>query len=346
MRALCLTAVGGPEHLRVLDLPAPVLSDPRDVRIGTRSVALNHLDLWVADGVPAVPIPSLPHVVAADAAGVVLEVGAAVTHVAPGDRVVVNPGIGCGECGPCGAGEEVFCRRFGLLGEHRSGTAAEEIIVPGKNVLPLHGAWSWHEAAAFTLVTITAWRMLVTRARLSRDEVVLIWGIGGGVAQAAMRIAAHRGARIAVTSSSDEKLVRAGELGAELTVNHRTEEDVAGALKRQFGGVADVVVNPVGSPVWDRSLRALRPGGRLVTCAAGDPPTASTDLRRLFWFQWSLLGSTMGTSGEFAEIVALGDAGLLRPQIDAVLPLAEGRRAYRRLAEGRQFGKLVLEVSP
>lgn len=345
MRALCLTALGGPEHLALLDIPSPALGRPDEVRIGMRAVALNHLDLWVADGLREVPIAQYPHVVGADGAGVVLEVGRDVHHVAVGDRVVINPGMSCGECEACRSGEEVFCRGFSVLGEHRPGTAAEEVVLPGRNVLPLRGAWTWPEAAAFTLATLTAWRMLTTRARLAGGEAALVWGIGGGVALQALQIARHLGARVAVTSSSDEKLARATALGAELAINHAGTPEVSRAFKAHFGRGADVVVDSVGTPTWPESTRTLRPGGRLVTCGATAGRHVEVDLRRLFWFQWSLLGSTMGTSREFAEVVALGDGGALRPVIDAVHPLAEGEAAYRRLADARQFGKLVLEVA-
>jgi NADPH:quinone reductase-like Zn-dependent oxidoreductase len=344
MRALCLTATGGPEHLSVLDIPPPALTRPDDVRVAIRAVALNHLDLWVAAGLPEVPIPAFPHVVAADGAGEVIEVGPAVGDLSVGDRVVINPGLGCGECEPCLAGEEIFCRRFSLLGEHRSGTAAEEVVLPARSLQALQGEWSWPEAAAFPLTTLTAWRMLTTRAALRRDEAVLLWGIGGGVAIQALQIARHLGARVAVTSSSDQKLARAAELGAELGINHVSEADLAGRVKAHFGRGVDVVVDSVGTPTWPHSLRAMRPGGRLVTCGATGGRYVDLDLRRLFWFQWSLLGSTMGTPREFQEVVALGSKGLLRPIIDRVYPLAEAAQAYRRLGEGRQFGKLVLEV--
>ncbi len=346
MRALCLTATGGPEHLALLDIPSPPLEQPDAVRVGMHAIALNHLDLWVADGLPEVPIPAFPHVVGADGAGVVLEIGSAVTGVAVGDRVVINPGMSCGECEACRARQEVFCRRFSLLGEHRSGTAAEEVVLPERNLRPIRGDWRWDEAAAFTLTTLTAWRMLTTRARLEADELALIWGIGGGVAIQALQIARHLGARVAVTSSSEVKLARAAELGAELGINHRESDNVARAVKDHFGRGVDVVVDSVGAPTWPTSLRALRPGGRLVSCGATGGPQVDLDLRRLFWFQWSLLGSTMGTSSEFDEIVALGDQGMLRPVVDAVLPLADGITAYRRLADAGQFGKLVLEVVP
>jgi NADPH:quinone reductase-like Zn-dependent oxidoreductase len=293
-----------------------------------------------------VPVPPYPHIVGTDAAGVVLETGAAVRHVRPGDRVLVNPGISCGECEACRDGEEPFCRQFGVLGEHHPGTAAEEIVVPGRNVLPITGDWSWPEAAAFPLSTLTAWRMLTTRARLMAGEQLLVWGIGGGAAVAALQIGRHLGARVAVTSSSDAKLARARTLGAELALNHASDPDVPATVKQYFGSGVHVVADSVGSATWQRSLKALRPGGRLVTCGATTGPFVDLDLRRLFWFQWSLLGSTMGTSREFADVVALGDRGLLRPPVDGIFPLDQALEAYRRMANGQQFGKLVLEVTP
>ena len=346
MRALCLTATGGPQHLAVLDLPAPPPIGPDEVRVRMRAVAINHLDLWVADGLREVPIPSFPHVVGADGAGEVLDAGTAVMHVRAGDRVVINPGTSCGTCEACLAGEEPFCKRFSLLGEHRPGIAAEEVVLSGRNVTPIRGDWTWAEAAAFPLTTLTAWRMLTTRARVEPGEVVLIWGIGGGVAIQALQIARHLGARVAVTSSSTDKLGRARALGAELAIDHSDDADVAAQVKAHFGRGADVVADSVGADTWTRSLKALRPGGRYVTCGATAGRHVELDLRRLFWFQWSLLGSTMGTSREFSDVVALGDRGLFRPVIDSVLPLASAADAYRRLAGASQFGKIVLEVTP
>jgi NADPH:quinone reductase-like Zn-dependent oxidoreductase len=345
MRALCLTKSGGPGHLALVDLPRPILRSPGEVRIAVHAAALNRLDLAVATGLPGVPLPTFPHVVGTDAAGIVLEVGAAVTHLRPGDRVVVNPGVSCGSCEACTAKQEIFCRHFGVLGEHRPGLAAEEVVLPARNVLPIQGEWSWAEAGAFSLATLSAWRMLTTRARLTRDEAVLIWGIGGGVALAALQIARHLGARPLVTSSVAAKLLRAADMGAEAGFNH-ADDDVPAAVKAYLGRGVDVVLDSVGEATWPRSLKALRPGGRLVTCGATTGHDVGIDLRRLFWFQWSLLGSSMGSSPEFAEIVALGNTGKLRPVIDSVFPLDRGADAYQRLADGQQFGKLVLEVTP
>lgn len=345
VRALCLTATGGPDHLKLLDLPAPPLPGPGQVLVSIRAVGLNHLDLWVADGLPAVPIAEFPFIVGTDATAEVLHVGSGVTHVAEGDRVVINSGTSCGQCEACLDAREVFCRQFAVMGEHRPGLAAEQVLLPAINVRRITGNWSDAEAAAFTLTTLTAWRMLVTRAALTSGETILIWGIGGGVALQALQIARHIGARVAVTSRSADKLDRAAQLGAELLIHHTAEVDVARRVKDHWGHGADVVVDTIGAPTWPMTQRALRPGGRMVTCGATADPALELDVRRLFWFQWSLLGSTMGTSTEFAEIVSLGDRGLFRPVIDSIVPLAEAAQAYRRLAAGAQFGKLVLEVA-
>jgi len=237
-----------------------------------------------------------------------------------------------------------LCRSFGLLGEHHPGTVAEYLVVPGRNLAKVGDGLSWTEAAALPLAALTAWRMLTTRARLTSGESVLIWGIGGGVSLAALQIAKHLGATVIVTSSSDAKLERARTLGADHTVNHATQ-DVAREVRSLTGAGVDVVVDSVGEKTWDRSLKALRAGGRLVTCGATTGPQVTLDLRRLFWFQWSLLGSTMSSRGEFLQMVAAANAGKLRPVVDSVYPLEEGQAAYRRLASGEHFGKVVLEVA-
>jgi NADPH:quinone reductase-like Zn-dependent oxidoreductase len=345
MRALTLTGTGGLEHLAVQDVPAPVLRADDDVLIRVRCAALNRLDLWMIGGLPNVK-PAFPHVVGSDGAGEVEAVGPASGGWRPGDRVLINPGIACGHCAACDEGEESLCSSFGILGEHLPGTAAELVVVPAANLGRVPEGMSWPEAAAFPLATLTAWRMLTTRARLQAGETALIWGVGGGVSMAALQIAVMLGARVIVTSGSDAKLEAAARLGAALGVNHRSADVVAEVRRETAGRGAHVVVDCVGEATWANSLRALRRGGRLVVCGATTGPSVSLDLRRLFWHQWSILGSTMGSRREFAEIVRLAHEGRLWPVVDSVVPLANGAAAYARMQRGEQTGKLVIEVSP
>lgn len=346
MRALALTRHGGPESVEVLELPEPGPPADAEVLIRVRAAGLNHLDLFLTEGVKGITL-SFPHIVGTDGAGTVEQVGARVRSVRPGDRVTLNPGISCGTCESCRAGEDPYCRRFQILGEHRSGTAAELVLVPERNVVRIPDAMPWAVAAALPLSTLTAWRMLTTRAQLARGEWVLIWGAGGGISLAALAIAKELGARVIMTGSSEAKLARARERGADLTFDHaaRSAEEIAREVRTLTGAGVDVVVDSVGEATWDASLRALRPGGRLVTCGATSGPAVALDIRRLFWFQWSLLGSTMGSRREFAEVMALAQQGKLWPLVDSVVPLAEGRSAYLRMALGEQLGKLVIEVS-
>jgi NADPH:quinone reductase-like Zn-dependent oxidoreductase len=319
------------------------------VRVRLVAGALNHLDLWTVRGLPGLTL-EFPHILGGDGAGVVDAVGPDVTRVRPGDAVLFNPGISCYRCEPCLAGEHSLCVEYRLLGEHVPGTLAEYVVVPEPNVFPIprppapHAPLSFPEAAAFSLVTLTAWRMLVTRARLRPGETVLIWGIGGGVAGAALLIAKLAGAFVIATSSSDAKLARARELGADVTLNH-AQVDVAREVRTLTDrrGV-DVVVEHVGEATWERSLRVLGRGGRVVTCGGTTGPQLTVDVRRLFWYQWSILGSTMGNAEEYREVVRLLGQGHLRPVVDSVHQLAEARTAFERLADGEHLGKVVVEI--
>ncbi|MDE3053097.1 MAG: zinc-binding dehydrogenase, partial [Gemmatimonadota bacterium] len=240
--------------------------------------------------------------------------------------------------------EQPLCVGFGILGEHAPGTAADYVVVPGFNVRAIPARTPLDAAAGFGLVTITAWRMLMTRARLEAGERVLIWGIGGGVATAALQIAKLAGAEVWVTSSSDDKLAKARALGADHVLNHRTA-DVAREVRAATGKAGvDVVVDNVGAATWKASLAALGKRGRLVTCGGTTGPLVETDVRRVFWNQLSILGSTMGNDAEFAAIVEQLRDGRLLPPVDRVFDLAAGRAAYERLARGEQFGKVVLSV--
>ncbi|PYO95366.1 MAG: hypothetical protein DMD62_02110 [Gemmatimonadetes bacterium] len=346
MRACVLTATGGIDNLDVKYVPDAPAPQAGEVRVGIRAAALNHLDLFVAQGMPGAA-DRFPHVVGADGAGIVESVGPNVTTVRPGDRVMINPGISDYTCEFCSAGEHSLCVNYRLLGEHLPGTLAELVTVPAPNVAPIPALvppLSWGEAAAFSLVTLTAWRMLVTRARVQAGEWVLIWGIGGGVSLAALRVAKLYGARVIATSSSDAKLDAAKGLGADVTLNHRTQQisQEVRALTKKRG--VDVVVENVGAATWDESLRSLRRGGRLVTCGATTGPQVGIDLRRLFWHHWSILGSTMGNAAEYAEIIRRLGRGELRPTVDRVYPLSQAREAYERLERGEQLGKITVEI--
>jgi NADPH:quinone reductase-like Zn-dependent oxidoreductase len=345
LKALTLTATGGLEHLQVQDVSTPSVRAPDDVLVRIHTAALNRLDLWVVDGLPGLKY-SFPHVLGSDGAGVVLAVGPGATRFQVGTPVLLNPGVSCGRCEWCLAGEQPLCPDFAVLGEHRPGTLAEYVVVPERNLAAIPPSMPWAEAAALPLTTITAWRMLITRARLVAGETVLIWGIGGGVALAALKIAREAGARVIVTSSSDEKLARARALGAELTLNHATT-NVASEVRSFTGrrGV-EVVVDSVGEKTWGQSLRCLARCGRLVTCGGTTGPLVTTDVRKLFWYQWSILGSTMGSDADFQAVVRLAHAGRLWPELDRTYRLADARAAFGRLADGARFGKIIIEVAP
>jgi NADPH:quinone reductase-like Zn-dependent oxidoreductase len=347
MKACVLTATGGVEALSLADVPDAPPPAGGEVRVALRAAALNHLDLFVVEGVPGVDY-TFPKVVGADGAGVVESVGAGVTGVRPGDRVLLNPGVSCRQCEFCRKGEHSLCIKYKILGEHLPGTMAERITVPAVNVAPIpeiSPPLSWPEAAAYSLVTLTAWRMLATRAQVRAGEWVLVWGIGGGVSLAALRIAKGLGAKVIVTSSSDAKLARARALGADVTLNHATQaiSTEVRALTGKRG--VDVVVENVGEKTWEQSLRSLAKGGRIVTCGGTTGPRLVTDVRPLFWHQLTILGSTMGNDAEYAEIVRRLGAGELRPIVDRVFPFAQAPAAYAYLQRGEQFGKVAVEIA-
>jgi NADPH:quinone reductase-like Zn-dependent oxidoreductase len=307
---------GGPEVLRYEDAPDPEPAEG-EVLVRLHAASLNHLDLWVRKGLPSVP---KPRILGADGAGI---------RVDSGERVVLNPGLEHGDA-------------IHVIGEHTQGTHAELVAVPATNVFPLPDSISFEEAAAFPLVFETAYRMLVTRAQIEEGEWVLVWGIGGGVATAALAIAKALGASVIVTSSSDAKLERARELGADATVNHATG-DVVAAVKDACGG-ADVVVETIGEATWKSSLAAARAGGRVVLCGATSGPNPPAQLHRIWWKQLDVLGSTMGTRADFEGAFELVKSGRARPVIDRVYPLDEARAAHERLEAGEQFGKIVLTI--
>lgn len=346
MRALTIDAHGGLEQLRFRDdLAEPSLSADNEVRVRLRAAALNHIDLWTLRGVPGVRLVP-PWILGADGMGVVDAAGSAVTNVRPGDTVMINPGIGCRACEYCLSGDNPLCLRFGVLGEHRPGTLTEFLVVPAANVRAVPPGTSPESAAAFSLAALTAWRMCVTRARVGPGDEVLIWGIGGGVAQMALAICKARGARTWVTSGTPGKLERARALGADVLMLHGPGVDIGREVRAQTGkrGV-DVVVDTVGTATWSQSLGALGKGGRLVISGGTSGHLVETDVRRLFWNQWTLMGSTMGSDAEYDAVVSEFVAGRLTPVIDSVYSLEHGADAMARLASGAQFGKVVVRIS-
>ena len=327
MRAVRIHEDGGPEVLRVEEIPDPE-AGAGEVLVGLRAGGLNHLDVWVRKGLPSVP---KPRILGADGAGVVVALGEGVDSFEVGERVVVNPGM-------------PHDGRITVIGEHTDGTHCELKAIPAGQLYPLAESLTFEEGAAFPLVFETAYRMLVTKASVREGEWALIWGIGGGVALAAFELCRALGARTIVTSSSPEKLERARGLGADVAVSH-SEDDVVAAVRETTGGRgADVVVETVGEATWERSLGAAAVEGRIVVCGATSGHSPPARLYRLWWKQLTVYGSTMGMPSDFEAAYELVRSGRARVHVDSVFPLAEVAKAHERLESGAQFGKVVLGI--
>ena len=340
MKALAFHEHGGLDRLKYQDVADPKIG-AGDVLVRVKAAALNHLDLFVREGIPGLKLP-LPFWTGCDIAGEIAEVGGSVSGVAVGDRVVVNPNLHCGHCEYCQKGQHSLCVSYGILGEHTHGGLAEYVKVDGRKVLKLPEAVRFEDAAAFILVNMTAWRMLVSQARLRAGEDLLIIGVGGGVSSTGVQIGKLCGARVWVTSSSDEKLERARALGADECINYAKEDWVKAIAQKTGRRGVDVVLENVGAATWPGAIRALGKGGRLVTCGGTSGPICETDVRQVFWKQISIIGSTMSTNAEFAEVMGQFFRGRLKAIVDSVMPLEDGVAAQQRLAEGKQFGKIVL----
>lgn len=327
MKAVRIHEDGGPEVLRYEDVPDPT-PEEGEVLIGLRAASLNHLDVWVRKGLPSVP---KPRILGADGAGVVEALGEGVEGFEVGQRVVINPGV-------------MHRGRVSVIGEHTDGTHAELTAVPAANVYPLPDELSFEEAAAFPLVFETAYRMLATKAGLREGEWVLVWGIGGGVATAAFQIAKALGGRVIVTSSSDAKLERARELGADVTVNHVSDDVKATVIEATGGRGVDIVVEHVGDATWRTSLDVASQRGRIVVCGATTGPNPPAALHRIWWKELAIFGSSMGTPEDFEAAYELVKSGRAKVIVDSVFPLAEVRAAHERLEAGEQLGKIVLRI--
>lgn len=344
MRGYRIDEHGGADALRWYeDLPLP---EPRadEVRVAVRACALNHLDLWVRNGVPGHTFP-LPLIPGSEVTGTVDAMGDRVSGLEPGSPVLVAPAVSCGRCERCLSGEDYLCRQYGILGEHRDGGLAEFIVVPWRNILPLPEGLSFTEAAAIPLVFLTAWHMISTRAALRHGEDILIHAAGSGVSSAGIQIARMLGARrIIVTAGAEEKLRRARELGATHAINYRDEEFSHRVREITGGKGVEVVFDHVGGEVFEESLRAVAWGGRVVTCGATSGGEANVNLRAVFFKSLSILGSTMGSLAELKHLMPFFERRELNPVINRVVAFTVAREGLEALEQREQFGKLVVSI--
>ncbi len=340
MKAVVIRKHGGPDALSFEDVPDPV-AGPGEVVVSVRAVGINHLDLWVRKGVPGHVFP-LPMIPGNDVAGVIESVGAGVRNAEPGDAIIVAPGISCGVCIACQEGRDHHCPRYGILGETRDGGYAERIAVPCANVMPKPTNLSFEEAASMPLAFLTAWHMLVGRAKLRANETVLVQAAGSGVSSAAVQIAKLMHADVIATAGSEQKREQARALGADQVLDSR-DPGLAKQVKALTNGRgADVVIDHVGEATWEASTKSLAWQGRFVTCGATTGASVNLNLSHLFFKSLSILGSTMGSKGELREILAHAERGRLKPVLARSLPLTEAREAHRMLEAREVFGKLVL----
>lgn len=342
MRAVIFQQHGGPDVLQPGEVANPQIT-ANEVLVEVRACALNHLDVWVRNGLPGITIP-LPHILGCDVAGVVREVGDLVTSTKPGDEVMFQPGVSCGHCPECLAGRDNMCDDYDIIGYRRDGGYAEFVAVPGVNVIPKPKNLSWEEAAALPLVTLTAWHMLMARAHLQPGEDVLVHAAGSGVGSLGIQIAKLLGARVIATASSEEKLAKARELGADETFNYSSDDWPKQVKRLTNGRGVDVVFEHTGEVTWPGSILSLKKGGRLVTCGATSGFDARTDLRHVFYRHLTILGSMMGSKADLLAAMKFIESGQIRAVVDRVLPLAEARKAHELMEDRAQFGKLVLLV--
>jgi NADPH:quinone reductase-like Zn-dependent oxidoreductase len=343
MKAVRFHEHGGPEVLKYEDAPDPVIG-PHEVLVRVRACALNHLDVWARQGMPGLKIP-LPHISGSDIAGEVAAVGSIVTRIKPGQRVVVSPGISCGQCPHCLSGRDNLCPAYEIIGGYRiDGGYAEYVKLPEVNILPIPDGMAFEAAAAFPLTFLTAWNMLVTLARVRSGDEVLVMGAGSGVGSAAVQIAKLFGARVIAAAGTDEKLGKAKELGADEGINYASQDLVAEVRRLTAKRGVDIIFEHVGGTVFEKLIPILAAGGRLVTCGATAGYLAQTDIRYLFMREVSILGAHMGSKADLLRIKEELERGRLKPVVDRVFPLKDAAEAQRSMEDRQVFGKLVLVI--
>lgn len=342
MKAAVIYEHGGPEVLKYEDFPDPEYA-PDEVLVRVRACSINHLDLWIRQGLRDVTI-NLPHICGCDVAGEVAEVGGAVEGIAKGDRVVISPGISCGGCQYCLSGNDNFCRQYQILGGYeRNGGYAEYVVVPPQNIIQKPENLSFEDVAAIPLTFLTAWHMLVTRAKVRTGETVLVIGGGSGVGSAAIQVAKLYGATVIATAGSEDKIKKARQIGADYTINHSTQDiaEEARSITKRKG--VDIVFEHVGKATWDKSIQSLTHGGRLITCGATSGPDVSLDLRYLYRRQLTIMGNFMGSKGEVLEIMKFVESGKLKPVVDRVMQLKNAAEAHKLIEDRAVFGKVILK---
>ncbi len=344
MKAAIIREHGSLKNIEVVEIPTPQIS-ASEVLIETKFGGLNHLDLFVIPGWPGLKL-SMPHILGSDGSGIVKEVGNKVSNFQVGDRVLVNPGVGCGQCDLCLSGKQNLCRKFSILGENTHGTFAQFFKAPGSNVLKIPKDYPLDLAAAAPLNFLTAWRMLVTQGKIQQGENILIQGASGGVATAAIQIAKYFQTNVIVTTSSQAKMQKAKELGADFCINYRETPQYSKKVFKEFtqkNGV-DLAIDSVGQATFNTSLKLLKAGGRLVTCGSTTGPQIDLDLRLIFWKQLQIYGSTMSNHQEFASVMNLVLNRNFTPMVDKIFSLDEIQAAEEYLAKGEHFGKVLVQM--
>ena len=338
MKAVRIHEHGGTNVLKWDDIAEPSPSTGQ-VLVEIKATSLNHLDIWVRNGIPGVP---LPLITGSDASGIISAIGEGIDDSRLGERVMIQPLIYCGDCKACSAGKENLCESMGIMGENAQGVNAEKIVINSSQALPFPDHLDYKEAAAFALVAQTSFQMLINRANLQTSETVLIWGASSGVGSMAIQVAKAKHARVIAIAGTSEKCEKAKSLGADEIINYRNDNVLDKVKSFTNGRGADVVFEHVGETTWTQSMKSLARGGRIVTCGATTGFKGKINLTHLFFKQQSILGSTMGSKSAMDEAIKLLKTGEIKPVIDCIFPVIEIAKAHAHLASGEQFGKVVL----